>query len=54
MEDPTRTRSSANIRDEMLRGPRGIPRPDELSSGPRLLMNKLKRRGLRLQPEMLV
>ena len=47
---PRTTRSSAKKMHEILVVPRLSPFPDELSSCPRLLMNKLKRRGERLQP----
>ena len=49
---PTRTKSSANRRAEMLVSWRSIPRPDELSSAPRSLMNKENKSGLKLQTGM--
>ena len=44
--------SSAKNSAEMLREPRSIPRPEELSSAPRLLMKSAKSKGERLQPKM--
>ena len=50
---PIMTKSSAKHKQEMLRGPRSIPSPEELSSFPMLLINIEKRRGLRLHPKNL-
>ena len=49
---PMRTMSSAKNKDEILRVPRSIPRPEELSSWPRLLINRQNRSGDKLQPEI--
>jgi hypothetical protein len=50
LDDPIKIISSAKNNEDMLRGPRLIPRPVELSSWPRLFMKREKRRGLKLQP----
>ena len=46
--------SSAKKIAEMLMVPRSIPRPEVLSSLPSWLMNKQKRRGDKLHPEILL
>ena len=47
---PIKTRSSAKNIAEILSGPRSMPSPEELRSSPRLLINKQKSKGERLQP----
>ena len=48
---PIITRSSAKNTADMVVSPRAIPLSDELSSIPRLFINKANRRGERLHPK---
>ena len=48
---PKSTMSSAKKTEEMFRGPRSMPRPEELSSEPRLFIKRANSNGDKLQPE---
>jgi hypothetical protein len=48
---PRRTMSSAKKTEEIFRGPRSMPRPEELSSEPRLFRKRANNNGDKLQPE---
>jgi hypothetical protein len=43
--------SSAKKTEEIFRGPRSMPRPEELSSEPRLFRKRANNNGDKLQPE---
>ena len=43
--------SSAKKTEEIFRGPRSMPKPEELSSDPRLFIKRAKSKGDKLQPE---